>query len=391
MALTNKPLDQIAEADLQALVGAQAPEKQTPDYKATLPGNAESDKKDFLADVSSFANAAGGHLVYGIAEGPAPARVLTMPGLNAVDGDAAIRRLEQIVLDGIEPRIPGLETVSVRLANGNSVIVMHVPRSWAWPHRVSFSQWDRFYARRSAGKYRMDIGELRGAFAQSGTTMNQVRAFRRERLDLIRAGDVPASFEDDSRLILHLVPLSAFDPSTRYDLSHLSRVENSHYVRPMGLTNIDIAHNFDGVAGYRANAYTQVFRNGIIESVRLPRVRQDEDGRPLMGVANEDLILNAMRDQFLPLLSSLEVEPPIVILISVLGVRGWRIFPPNPENYSMDGVTAIDRDTLPLPNVIVDSYDADVPRALKPAFDVLWNASGWPRSMGYGDDGNRRA
>ena len=60
MALTHKPLDQITADDLQALIDAQAPEKRTLDYKATLPGNADADKKEFLADVSSFANAAGG-------------------------------------------------------------------------------------------------------------------------------------------------------------------------------------------------------------------------------------------------------------------------------------------------------------------------------------------
>lgn len=391
MALTNKPLDQIVEADLQELVDAQAPEKLTLDYKATLPGSTDGDKKEFLADVSSFANAAGGHLVFGIAEGPAPGRALTMPGVNAADGDAAIRRLEQMAIDGLEPRIPGLATVNVPLANGTAVIVMRIPHSWVGPHRVSFSQWDRFYARRSAGKYRMDIGEVRGAFAQSGTTMDQVLAFQRERLNLIREGDVPASFEDDSRLVLHLIPLSAFDPSTRYDLSHLPDGENWRFIKTMGATNFEPAHNFDGVAGYRPHAYTQVFRNGIIESVRAPRARPDEEPPRLMGMANEDMILTAIRTQFLPLLNGLSVEPPIVILVSVLGARGWTVIPNNPENYSMDGVTPIARDTLALPNVMIDSYDADVPRALKPAFDVLWNASGWPRSMGYNEDGTRRA
>ena len=237
----------------------------------------------------------------------------------------------------------------------------------------------------------MDIGEVRGAFAQTGTTMDQVRAFRRERLDVIREGDVPTSFEDESRLVLHLIPLSAFDPSTRYDLSHLSSPEKWGYIKPMGSTNIEIAHNFDGVAGYRRNGYTQVFRNGIIESVKAPPVRLDGESRRLPGVRSEDMILAAISTQFLPLLNGLGAEPPIVILVSVLGVRGWTVIPNNPENYSMDGVTPITRDTLALPNVMIDSYDADVPRALKPTFDVLWNASGWPRSMGYDEDRTRRA
>ena len=41
-------------------------EGRTLDYKRTLPGSTDEEKREFLADVSSFANAAGGDIVYGI-------------------------------------------------------------------------------------------------------------------------------------------------------------------------------------------------------------------------------------------------------------------------------------------------------------------------------------
>ena len=125
MTLFKKPLDQITADDLQALINAQIPEKRTLDYKAILPDNADAGKKEFLADVSSFANAAGGHLIFGIAEGIDD--VLSMPGLSDCNSDQEILRLEQIALQGIEPRIPGLETVAVPLSNGHPVIVMRNP------------------------------------------------------------------------------------------------------------------------------------------------------------------------------------------------------------------------------------------------------------------------
>ena len=56
----NKPLEAIEENDLQALVDNQVAERKTIEYKESLPGNADGDKKEFLADVSSFANASGG-------------------------------------------------------------------------------------------------------------------------------------------------------------------------------------------------------------------------------------------------------------------------------------------------------------------------------------------
>lgn len=64
MAL-NRPLDSVEESDLQELIDNQVPEGKTIEYKEALPGNSDGDKKEFLADVSSFANAAGGDLIFG--------------------------------------------------------------------------------------------------------------------------------------------------------------------------------------------------------------------------------------------------------------------------------------------------------------------------------------
>jgi hypothetical protein len=58
MALS-KPLESIKESDPQALVDNQVAEHKTIEHKEALPGNADGDKKEFLVDVSSFANASG--------------------------------------------------------------------------------------------------------------------------------------------------------------------------------------------------------------------------------------------------------------------------------------------------------------------------------------------
>lgn len=64
-----KNLDQdITENDLQILKENSILEGKTIEYKQSLPGNSDSERKEFLADVSSFANASGGDLIYGIVE-----------------------------------------------------------------------------------------------------------------------------------------------------------------------------------------------------------------------------------------------------------------------------------------------------------------------------------
>ena len=157
MPLMNIPLEAITEDDLLTLIAAQVCEGKTVDYKQALHGNLYDDKKEFLADVSSFANAAGGHLVFGMKEqGGMPVELCGLQGINA---DKEINRLESSIRDGIKPRIPGLVLRPVPLHNGGIAVVVRIPRSWALPHVLDFQGHWRFYSRNSIGKYPLDIGK----------------------------------------------------------------------------------------------------------------------------------------------------------------------------------------------------------------------------------------
>ncbi len=48
----------------------------------------------------------------------------------------------------------------------------------------------------------------------------------------------------------------------------------------------------------------------------------------------------------------------------------------------------IDRDTLILPDVEIQSFEEGFARVMKPAFDVLWQTSGADGSPNYDSDGN---
>ncbi len=66
--LFNKPLAEIEENDLQELIDTAVRESKDLDYKESLSVELPSEKKEFLSDVSSFANAIGGYLIYGVKE-----------------------------------------------------------------------------------------------------------------------------------------------------------------------------------------------------------------------------------------------------------------------------------------------------------------------------------
>ena len=53
-------MEDITEVELQKLIDEEIIEKNVLEYKSELPGNIDSDKKEFLADISSFANGISG-------------------------------------------------------------------------------------------------------------------------------------------------------------------------------------------------------------------------------------------------------------------------------------------------------------------------------------------
>ncbi len=40
----------------------------------------------------------------------------------------------------------------------------------------------------------------------------------------------------------------------------------------------------------------------------------------------------------------------------------------------------IDRHTLTLPEIMIDSFSIEIVKAMKSIFDGIWNAAGWPES-----------
>jgi|SRR5262249_54732060 len=151
------PLDQLDADRLDSLVANRVQEGRQLEFKEALPGSTDEAKREFLADVSCFANATGGDLIYGIREGrnsdgrptgEADA-IVGVPGLNV---DAEKLRLGAIVQDGLQPRLPAIEFHEIKRGQEAPCLVLRIRRSWFGPHMVTFKNLSRFYSRNSARK-----------------------------------------------------------------------------------------------------------------------------------------------------------------------------------------------------------------------------------------------
>jgi hypothetical protein len=79
-------------------------------------------------------------------------------------------------------------------------------------------------------------------------------------------------------------------------------------------------------------------------------------------------------------------------MLSLHGLAGYKMAVSQSIyiHVSMEDQHLIDRDTLILPEIICENYPSDtndVARVLRPAFDAVWNASGWRTSLGYDEKG----
>ena len=62
-AVLYKSIDTITEADLQALVSEGRREDSQLEFKLTLPGSTDDEKREFLKDVSAMTNSQGGDII----------------------------------------------------------------------------------------------------------------------------------------------------------------------------------------------------------------------------------------------------------------------------------------------------------------------------------------
>jgi hypothetical protein len=299
--LLGKQLTEITEDDLDSLVDNEVAESRELEYKLTLPDNAREEKVEFLADIVAFANSAGGVILYGVdEEGDANRNTTGIPrevsGLTGINIDEEIRRLDNIIRDGVDPRIIGLRIHPITLTNGNVVFALEVPRSWNAPHAVDYQRHWRFYYRDSAGKHPMDVSEVRNLFNASEGLLERIRDFRAERLFKIAADETPVPIVQGAKLALHLIPLEAFRPGQTLNLAlYESSIEQSFPVIPSEARwhryNIDGVVTYALHPDYTASAYTQVFRNGVIESVdTLMLSDRLENEQPYMPTPNRETI-----------------------------------------------------------------------------------------------------
>jgi hypothetical protein len=377
--MLNKRFDLIEKTDIDELISNEEPESRNLDYKQELPGGKDEDKKEFLADVSSFANAAGGHILYGISEKRDEGKPTGIPEIAdglSINADTEIKRLESLIRDGIDPRLTGCHIREITGFPKGPVILVHIPKSWMPPHMVTIKGSSRFFSRTSKGKYPLDIMEIRSAVMLSESLADKVRQFRDSRLAKIIAEETPVQLFPYGKIIMHVFPISALDLTMQIDVKSIDIGQ----LQPLGEGGWNNRFNFDGLLTYRCNrdssdcdAYLQLFRNGAIETVDSHMLGDVEKWGKTIPTTFEKRLISSLKN-YLKFEQRLGFEPPIFVMISFTGVKDYAFH---------GGHTKIDRDSLILPDILVEDYNLEPSLLLRPAFDTVWQSTGRDGSPNY--------
>jgi hypothetical protein len=405
MTLRHFSLEEIDQSQLQRLIDEPAPESRDIDYKRDTYGNTDKDHAEYLADISSFANTAGGEIIIGMM---AKAGIPTGLAPLQIDADAEILRLESIARGGLQPRIFGLAARAVPIRGGGSVLIVRIPRSYIQPHRIvrQGKPGDhRFWARSSAGKYEPNVDELRLLFTRAPQLADRVRDFRFDRIAKVVANDTPVLLADNHPFIMHVAPLSAFEGARDFRLDLQQHPQQMFTAfPPIGGQVGQVRINVDGglvLSNVQANgkshrAYVQIFHSGIVEAVDSSFLMGD-------GTPQSPLRLTSLRTEativqsshiYLQSLQARGALPPYVVLVSLVGVKGV------PYSFAMGGGTMfedeagmLDRDQFHFSEMVIEDVPFDryeYAKLIRPLLDQTANAAGRAASPSFDQTGKFR-
>jgi hypothetical protein len=367
-SVLERPIDEISEADLFRLIENQVSEGRSLEFKRDLPDNGGDAIKEFLADVSSFANAQGGDLLFGVDEQNGIA--IELPGLQLDNADAIILALENRLRDNILPRLIGVRIRPIPLNNGRHVLLIRVPSGMAAPHQVSFRGSGKFYSRNSAGKFQMDVHDLRHAFNDAEGLPSRFHRLHAEAIDRARGREMPIAIVADPTAIVSVFPLSLFREQLQLN------VTRDHAVLPVnhggGYSGIDMIegvtmHSPIMEGNLNVRSFATTFRDGRAAiAFTFGGIREDQERKqhPLVFPQRFEEGVVQAANSARGTLTHYGVNGPWVVMVSVIAVRNFYII----QDGFYQSSPAYRHEAL-LGSLQLDEI---TPEALKPIGDNFW-------------------
>jgi len=380
--MINKKIGQISLQDINDLIDNQVSEGRTIDYKRELSLSTPDQKKEILYDISSFANANGGDIVFGVEEGDGekdgiPIKII---GIEIPSIDKLTQQL-----DSIDPRLPLVSYQFIYTQDNKYVLIIRINRSWNKPHQVIHSHTDKFYTRSNNGKYPMDVNEIRNQFISSDSLKQKITRFRNDRISSIIANQGSVPLTAHGKIILHIAPLISFESGYNIDLTKL--ISEIDLLKPAESTVYPVHYNFEGLISYdfgrsgQNTTYLQVFRNGIIESVDGFLINPGEQNKKILYIDEIEKHILDLVSRIPAIHRLVDIVPPCILSLTITDVKDFYLGENHPK-FTFNN-RQINSDHLVFNDLLIEDWNSKHDLIVKPWFDNLWNIFGIPESPNY--------
>ena len=388
-------MENITLDDIQTLIENSVCENKNLDYKRELHIDTDSDKKEFLADISSFANSNGGDIIFGIEEDSAEKIPTKIVGIHYENDDVLVRKLEDFIRQSIQPIILNIEYKVIEIVNNKCILIIRIPQSLIAPHRVEYKGYNKFFTRNNKGKYQMDVNELRLSFNSGIDLEKRIEDFKMSRYYEILSNKYNKLIADSPIFVIHYIPLSSLNDTTRLSINDIRQAMNKANSMALGY-GYSKRITLDGIAmDYKENersSFALYKNNGIIEKATTNFYKKEYTvtsihPNPVIDMINEYQILNKVISDFNEVKEyyiTVGINAPIIITCAILNAQGFTI--PTRDWYEILG--RIDRDVLLIDNLYVENLNDKTELILKPLFDAIYNACGYESCLAYDSNGD---
>lgn len=230
-----------------------------------------SDSKEWLKDVTAFANSRGGRIILGIEEDE-HGRASKLVGLSTDKLDIEIQRLQNWLREHSDPDVSGAVKILPEIDHeGKKFLVIEISESDLAPHRlnVSSQKYDRHvYVRKGRDNVPVGMLEIRDMIRDTQRTPRLISEFISERQkELVIAS--PLGRRETRYLLFHICPSQGFGSRNLVDWA-LQRKTEVSWSSDLGWT--PIRSNASGAIAHQDTrnqrghgSYCQLFYNSCTE------------------------------------------------------------------------------------------------------------------------------
>jgi hypothetical protein len=335
----DKHLELFTQAELEAyiyhLVDDGIPETWKLDYKREISLTAEKDKLEIAKDITSFANTAGGTLIYGIAEQKVnnnddmcipvePIGIDPIPNL--------ISKIENILYDTVSPRLQSLviKEVPYNRHAGKVVYIVWHPESPLAPHMVYGYGDYRYYRRGQLRTIKMNEQDIRDKYVQGQHLRDKVQEFMDSDSVTYLCQHFAGRFSQVTVVPLLLIPerldfstseMRLWLASNQYPSTDFSERPGKWSASLNGaLSGVDKMPVFGSEATRRPVSWVELHRNGSLNALWETNVQGNDDTKflDLKELKEFKTFLNFAKD----FMFKINYSGPLIFRFSIASLHG---------------------------------------------------------------------